>query len=460
MRLLLRIAAVAVAGAALYEAGQVNSVVQLEPSAPGALFTAVAVAAALALLAFALTGTGRGDARSLPDPALVGPLRAIFAFVALMSLVGLAWLFGFRYPALHDATTYHNDAITLNECAAQALLRGEDPYARLDIFACFDARRIGADRTTPLRRGAFAGVDVYPSEAQLDAVWTAARERGGPPDEFIWRLSYPALSILLILPLVIAGWDTNVLYVLCLLAAMALVLRRAPPGTRPLLLTGLLAAASLTAFTIGGSADLLYALPLVAAWLWRERRWSALALGVACAVKQLAWPFAAFYLLQVAARQGWREAADRTAIAAGLFAAVNAPFVLWDARAWLLGMVTPLSEPMFPRGAGLVFLSANGVLPLFPATVYLALEAIAAVAVLLVAWRARRTSPELGVVLAMVPLYFAWRSLFSYFFLLPLFAYAAIARMPAGELSAAAAREGGALSVLVMPAPSAPPGPR
>lgn len=450
---LLRIAAVAVAGAALYQAGVVNGVVQLTPSPLGALFTTLAIAAAFVLLVMALTGTGRGDALAAGPPAYAGPVRAAFVLISLLALLGLAWLRGISTPPVHDATTYHNDAIALNECATQEVLRGQDPYTKLDVFECYEQRGIGPDRTTPLRRGAFADVRVYPTGEQLDNVWNERAREGWAPDiEFVWRPSYPSLSIGLILPWVAFGWDTNVLYVLCLLAAMALVLIRAPAGLRPFVLTGLFAAVSVTAFTVGGSSDLLYALPLVAAWLWRERRWSAVPLAIALAVKQLAWFFAPFYLIQVVARHGWREAAVRLAIAGAIFAATNLPFVLWDARSWLLGVVSPVSEPMFARGAGLVFLSTNGVLPLFPATAYLVMEAIVGLIALGVAWRTRHTSPELGVVLAMLPLFFAWRSLFSYFFLLPLFAIAAISRMPTGDLAPDTARRTGALTILAAPA--------
>jgi hypothetical protein len=457
---LLRIAAVAVAGAALYQAGVVNGVVQLTPVPLGALFTTLAIAAAFVLLVMALTGTGEGDALSPGPPAYAGLLRATFVLVSVLAVLGLAWLRGISAAPIHDATTYHNDAIALNECAAQAVLRGEDPYTQLDVFDCYNARGIGPDRTTPLRKLAFADVTNYPTEEQLDVAWTGRQRENASrlgiqfngDIEFVWRPSYPALSILLILPWVAAGWDTNVLYVLCLLAAMGLVLIRAPAGLRPFVLTGLLAAVSLTAFTVGGSSDLLYALPLVAAWLWRERRWSAVPFAVALSVKQLAWFFAPFYLIQVAAKHGWREAAVRLGVAAGIFAVTNLPFVLWDARSWLLGVVSPVAEPMFARGAGLVFLSTNGILALFPATTYLVLEAIVGVIVLAVAWRTRHTSPELGVVLAMLPLFFAWRSLFSYFFLLPLFAIAAISRMPTGDLAADTARRSGALTILAAPA--------
>jgi hypothetical protein len=118
------------------------------------------------------------------------------------------------------------------------------------------------------------------------------------------------------------------------------------------------------------------------------------------------------------------------------------------------GIATPIVEPMFARGAGLIFLFTNGGLPLLPAVAYTAAEGIAGIICLVVAWRTRRTSPELGAVLAIVPLFFAWRSLFSYFFLLPLFALAAIARMPLGQLAFERARKLGALTIFAAPSRS------
>src|SRR5688572_5236394 len=140
---------------------------------------------------------------------------------------------------------------------------------------------------------------------------------------------------------------------------MALVVLRTPTGLRPFMLTAVLGAASLAAFTASGSADLLYVLPLAAAWLWRERRWSALAYGVAAATKQLAWFFAPFYLIAVVGAHGWREGLRRAAMAATVFAATNLPFVLWHPADWIDGVLTPISEPMFPRGAGLIFLGTH-----------------------------------------------------------------------------------------------------
>jgi hypothetical protein len=442
-------AAIAAAGAALYYAGLLNSIVVQRPERPGAIAVVVAIGAALAVLIAAVRGTGHGDAES--PPAHTRLHRAVWLFASVMALVSLAWISDVPRQRSSDWTPYHNDAIALNDCAARLVLQGRDPYASLDIFDCYAQLGIGADRTTPLKRGEFANVPVYPTDDQLDAAW-ALRAREGRNVEFVSRPSYPALSFLLIVPFVALGWDTNRLYVLCLIAAMALVVLRTPIGLRPFMLTAVLGAASLAAFTVSGSADLLYVLPLAAAWLWRERRWSALAYGVAAATKQLAWFFAPFYLIAVVTTHGWREGLRRGAIAAAIFAVTNLPFILAHPADWIEGVTTPLSDPMFPRGAGIVFLGTNGGLPLFPSTAYLALEAACALVCIAVAWRSRRTSPELGVVLALVPLFFAWRSLFSYFFLIPLFAAVAVARMPLGELTPERARATGALTLFAIPA--------
>jgi hypothetical protein len=450
VRALARIAAVAVGGAALYYAGIVNSIILEHPGRGGVGAVVLGIGAAIAILLVALVGTGRGDgAAAVRVPGWF--VRGTWGFVCIMALVGFGWLV--QMPRQHSAdwTPYHNDAIALNECAARLVLEGRDPYTDLDLFACYQSLGIGPDRTTPLRRGAFADVAVYPSDDQLDRVWDQRASGVGTNDEFVWRPSYPALSFLVLLPIVIPGWDSNYLYFACLIVAMVLVVARAPRSLRPFFLTALLGSASLAAFTVGGSSDLLYALPLVVAWMYRDRTWAGIPLGVALAAKQIAWFFAPFWIIAVITERGWRAAARDLAVAAGIFAVTNLPFIVHDPQSWIAGIVTPVVEPMFARGSGLIFLFTNGGLPLGPSLAYTAVEAVAGIICLAVAWRTRRTSPELGAVLAVAPLFFAWRSLFSYFFLLPLFALAAIARMPLGELTSERARRFGALTIFAAP---------
>lgn len=452
MRVLLRVVAITLGGAVLYYAGLVNSMVIYRPDPLGAVLVTGGIAASIVMLILAVRGDGRGDARTPIDRRLVGVHRLSWLLVCLMALVGASWLVAAPQEHSSDWTPYHNDAIALSECAARLYLNGRDPYTELDVFTCYGRLGIGADRTTPLRQGFFARDGLYPTDDELDAVWASRSHESAANVEFESKPSYPALSFVLIAPWVALGLDTNILYILCLVAAMGLVILRAPGGLRPFVITGLLGAASLAAFTVSGSADLLFALPLVAAWLWRERRWSGLAFGVACAVKQIAWFFAPFYLIATASRLGRRVALRRAVEMAAVFVITNLPFILDDPAAWLRGVSAPVADPMFPRGAGLIFLAIDNVLPLWPAFVYTALEMLAFAVCVAVAWRSRRTSPDLGLVLAPVPLFFAYRSLFSYFFLLPLFAFAALARMPVGELDPEHARAAGAITLFALPA--------
>jgi len=449
MRALFRIAAIGVAGAALYYAGLLNSIVIQRPERPGAVAVVVAIGAALIVIAASLRGTGQGDALTPPQHTRLH--RLTWLFVCVMATVSMAWIVSMPRQHSDDWTPYHNDAIALNDCAARLLLAGQDPYATLDIFDCYGSLGIGADRTTPLRLGNFSDVTVYPTDDQLDDTWVLRATEGGNV-EFVTRPSYPALSFLLLVPFVAAGIDTNYLYLGCLIAAMAIIVWRAQATLRPFVLTGLLGASCLAAFTVGGSADLLYALPLVIAWIWRDRVRGAVAFGIAVAIKQIAWFVAPFYLIAVIGTSGWRAAMRHAAIAGAIFVATNLPFIAWHPTDWLAGILTPVVAPMFPRGAGIVFLGTNGGLTLLPSEAYLALEGIAMLVCLVIAWRARRSSPEIGIALALIPLFFAWRSLFSYFFLIPLFAFAGIVRMPFGELSIHRAREAGALTMLALPA--------
>ena len=443
-------AAVAVAGATLYFAGIVNSIILEHPGRGGVGAVVLAIGAAILLLILALIGTGHGDAlRPMRDRAWI--VRGTWMFVCVMALVSIGWLVGMPRQKSADWTPYHNDAIALNECAARLLLQGKDPYTDLDVFACYGELGIGPDRTTPLRRGLFASDTIYPTDAEMDRAWDERSAGIGTNTEFVWRPSYPALSFVALVPFVAAGLDTNYLYLFCLLAAMAAVVIRSPRTLRPFFLTALLGATSVAAFTVGGSSDLLFALPLVVAGLYRDRKWAAVPFGIAIATKQIAWFFAPFWLIAVATERGWRAAARDLGVSSAIFVVTNLPFIVHDAGAWIAGILTPIVEPMFPRGAGLIFLFTNGGLPLPPSAVFLALEALSGIVCLAIAWRMRRSSPELGAILAVVPLFFAYRSLFSYFFLLPLFALAGVARMPLGELVTDRARRIGALTIFAAP---------
>jgi uncharacterized membrane protein len=114
----------------------------------------------------------------------------------------------------------------------------------------------------------------------------------------------------------------------------------------------------------------------------------------------------------------------RLAIIAGLFLATNLPFFVASPSEWLSGVLGPLRDAMFPRGSGIVALSTGGpgALPLAPKWMYTALELAALGGLLAYYWRTCRANPWIGLVLAPLALFFAWRSLYSYFLPLTLLA--------------------------------------
>jgi hypothetical protein len=369
---------------------------------------------------------------------------------AVLALTLVAALFGLKSLgsiAVAGFTTpyYPNDGTTLDHYAAQELLKGHNPYVTTDIVAAVHEFQQDPLHTTALARGAFAGLPPgqYPSHDLIRAVF--ARQPAGQPEkivEFETHVSYPALSFLPLVPVVWAGFSSVVpFYGLCLLLFVILLVAGAPFEARPWIALLALASAPLLDATVAGSLDVQWMLLMFVAWRWSARSiLSAAALGLAIASKQLAWFFVPYYVIYIWQRYDLRAALTRLGAAALIFLAVNAPFVLSAPRAWLTGILTPQVAPMFPSGTGLIRLSLVGILPLAPQAVYAALEAAALIASLVWYWRRGKESPEMAFVLAVLPLFFAWRSLTTYFYYIGLPAVALFLARRYGEQMSSAAR--------------------
>jgi uncharacterized membrane protein len=210
----------------------------------------------------------------------------------------------------------------------------------------------------------------------------------------------------------------------------------------------IIASAPLLDATVAGDLDVFYVLLIFIAWRWWQRPvTSALALGLALAAKQLAWFYLPFYAIRVGRELGWRQAVLRLAGAFTLFGVINAPFFLNDARAWAESILAPQVDPMFPLGNGLIRLSLSGILPLWPSGVYGLLEVAVLLACIAWYWKVERQAPEAGLVLAVVPLFFAWRSLTTYFYFVALPALALVFARQLGSSALEQGRVGTPLAV-------------
>lgn len=287
-------------------------------------------------LATAVVVWGRGAA----NPALarvlsLGTLALNGAAIALWSTVQVVL-----------APQYGTDELAFDQYAAQLVQHGVNPYTH-SMASAFQLFHVSPDGYTFLLNG-----------------------------HTVASLSYPALSFLLYLPFLAAGWSTQLgvavnvaAWVLSTVIAFFLL----PKQLRPLaIVVG--SFAGYVGYAVGGVTDALF-LPLLlgAVYRWdrfgQDRGWRSwrgpVLLGLAMAVKQTPWlvlPFLVAGVVLESSRRGGTTAGLRTggryvAIALAAFALPNLPFIVWSPHAWLSDVITPIASQTVPAGQGLVDLS-------------------------------------------------------------------------------------------------------
>ena len=355
--------------------------------------------------------------------------RGVVVVTVLLAAVGIAELLGLhlletgtlRGTGLTDEVTgyfRYNDATAMSHQASERLLEGENPYTEADIVAALDERGLPAATVTPLKKGDFAEVFPYPSEDELNDVLREARELGnGPPAEFESKVSYPAGSFLFQTPFVALGLeDLRIFYLICALAAAGIVLWRAPSALRPWAVVAFLVSVVLWNLIATGTTDTLYVLFVLLGWMLRSRLLLAsVFVGLAAATKQIAWIYAVFFLILLLRERGWRPVFASVSTMMGVFAIINMPFVFDASQHWLEGVMAPVLDPMFPRGVGVVAFSIAGILPPNP-VIFMIMEAVVLALGALWYYRTGYRYPYVGLVLAALPFFFAWRSYSCYFY--------------------------------------------
>lgn len=358
-------------------------------------------------------------ARRQTSPRDQGPSRwqrAVLHMTIILaiagSIVGVVTLVMCFQPAW-----FGNDGNSLDTNAARLLLAGRNPYTDSSILDVARQFAIQPGWTTPLRQGQFAGRLDYPTQAQLQSAFNAALKSGKNP-EFESKASYPALSFLTLIPFVFfQRYNVLPFFLLSYLLLVAISWKVTRPALRPWVILLALANVPMWSSTLISNLDIFCYLLIVLAWLRRDNRWySALFFGLALASKQIAWLFIPFYLVMTWRNDSAKEAAYRIVLAGGLALAINLPFIAWNPHAWLVSNLAPVADPMFPLGVGIINLSVTHLLPYFSGWVYLTLEASAIFACLSGYWYLCRRHPEAAFLLAIVPLFLAWRSLPSYFY--------------------------------------------
>jgi hypothetical protein len=328
---------------------------------------------------------------------------------------------------LADSVSY-NDATALTHQASSNLLKGEDPYSNSNIVKAVQEFHVPTTYLTPLRQGDFVDVFPYPTKDQINAAFNKSEASPDTiPLEFESKISYPAGSFILQAPFVAMGLkDTRVFYLLCALAMVVVVYWKAPKRLRSLVIVAFLTNLVFWNLIGTGSTDTLYALLILLGWILRRRIWlSALFIGLAATTKQTAWFFILFYLVLLLRDVGWKRALQSVGIIAAIFIVFNLTFIFNAPKDWVQGVMAPILDPMFPKGVGLVAFSVAGVLP-SNSLPFSIIEVAVLVSALTWYYFNCRKYPQAGLLLAVLPLFFAWRSFSCYFYFASLLIFGAI----------------------------------
>jgi len=315
----------------------------------------------------------------------------------------------------------YNDGTTLSQQAVENLLKGQNPYAHANIIQALLKYHGTYDRVTPLRTGIFSDVFPYPQDSQLRQLWDKAIQMPSSVlPEIESRVCYPAASFLLPAPFIFIGIsDIRIVYAIFFLAGLAYAVKIIPKKKRLLFIGVVLISLELwnTIFAGGELSSLCFPFLLVA-WLALNRNlWlSAICMGLAVATKQTAWFLLPFYLILLFKTQGVKKLLTVLAIIAGIFIITNLPFVIADPKLWFSSIISPMMDPMFPTGGGLITLVTSGLFKIQSSLPFTILEGIVFIAAIIWYFLYCRRYPQTGPILAIIPLFFAWRSMFPYFF--------------------------------------------
>jgi hypothetical protein len=329
-----------------------------------------------------------------------------------------------------DRIFTYNDSTALCHQATKNVIDGKNPYAESNTVVAMIEFNGSFDKLTPLREGRFAGVFPYPEMHQIDQLWQeAAQNPEHVPPEIESRFCYPSGCFLLAAPLVLTGIDDlRIIFLILVLPALAYIVWRGRQDLRIFLVAALLISLELWNAMAAGETGFLYFPFMLLAWvLLRRHLWlSAVCMGIAVATKQVAWFFLPFYLVLIFRGMGWEKALGAVSLVAGVFLAANAPFFISDPELWIASMAAPMTDNLFPLGVGIISLVSGGLLDIQTPLIFTVLEAAIAIAAIIWYFFYCPRYPYTGPVLSVLPLFFAWRSLWAYFFYIDIIVLAAI----------------------------------
>ena len=335
----------------------------------------------------------------------------------------------------HDLSS--SDAVALLNQAVDNVLAGKNPYEEANVVRAVIAEGSPYDKTTPLRLGSFTGYFPYPPNEAINSLWEEAVSTPDiVPVELESSLGYPSGFFLIPAAFAYFGVDNiRVVFLVLVLGALGVAIALAPSRMRLWLAGACLGSLVIWNGIASGMTGSLYFPFLLLAWvLWRKNMWiSAVCMGIAVATKQVAWFFAPFYLILLFRFLPWKKAALGTGLVAAVFAAFNLPFIIAGPGLWFASVLSMMTDALFPSGWGAITLVLQDWVGTQSPVLFSIMEGAVFIACIVWYWFNARKYPYLGIILPVVPLFFAWRSLWPYFFYVDVILLAVVMQDYAGK---------------------------
>ena len=314
----------------------------------------------------------------------------------------------------------YNDSTALSHQAAENVLQGKNPYKCPNVVKALLEFSPFPDRVTPLRVGRFADQFPYPTQERLKEVWQSAiQDPNRINAEYANNLAYPAGDFLIPAFFMLLGInDIRITFAILFVLALAYVVYRLKSPQRYYFIGVVLISMELWNSIANGETGMLVLPFLLMSWfMLKKNGWvSAVFMGICMATKQTAWFFIPFYIIAAYKTYQVKKSVLMAVIIVAIFSVTNIPFMIGNIDVWVKSVFTPMSGDMFPVGVGLITMVTSGLIDIRSPLIFDILEFIVMGAGIIWYFRYYNKYALMGPLLATLPLFFAWRSLWPYFF--------------------------------------------
>lgn len=314
----------------------------------------------------------------------------------------------------------YNDATALTHQAVDNFNNGLNPYQESNIVEAMLRFNGSYDKLTPLRKDVFKEDFPYPARDKIEDYWQEISLTPEiKPQGVVSVYGYPSASFVLPAVFIKAGIsDIRLVFLIFTVLTLAVVIWLTPSSKRIVLLLAVLSSLELASSIAAGETGFLYFPLLLLGWVLIKKQWwlSAIFIGMSLAVKQVAWFILPFYLILIWRTAGFRRLCRVALINLIVFSGFNLVYIIDDPGLWVSSILSPMSREMFPLGVGIVTLVTSGLLELDAAQLFTLTECLVWLGCMAWYFNNAGKNPLAGPVLGVIPLFFAWRSLWPYFF--------------------------------------------